>query len=157
MNSRTKGGSNRDGLPGPARTPWAQMTWGRTPTTIDNLRDPHPSSPILSPQGVFDGALAGYIGARVEARYEVGPDRETVVLTVDLDRTGGPGGPESRFFSDQPMRWTLYAPGRNVVRVADGQGRALNYYIDAPGVWTVEFPPFGSRSEQRMTVTLRRP
>jgi len=27
----------------------------------------------------------------------------------------------------------------------------------APGVWTVEFPPFGSRSEQRMTVTLRRP
>jgi hypothetical protein len=101
--------------------------------------------------------LAGYMGARVEARYEVGPDRETVVLTVDLDRTGGPGGPESRFFSDQPMRWTLYAPGRNVVRVADGQGRALNYYIDAPGVWTVEFPPFGSRSEQRMTVTLRRP
>jgi len=99
--------------------------------------------------------LAGYLGAHVQARYRRGPDREEVVLTVRIDRTGGPGGPESRFFSNHPMRWTLYAPGRDVARVVDGRGRSLNYYIDAPGVFTVEFPPFGLQSEQTMTVTLR--
>ncbi|MCS7312590.1 MAG: polysaccharide deacetylase family protein, partial [Acidobacteria bacterium] len=100
--------------------------------------------------------LAGYLGARVQARYWPKPDREEVVLTVRIDRTGGPGGPESRFFSHHPMRWTLYAPGRDVVRVVDAQGRSLNYYIDAPGVFTLEFPPFGSQSERTMTVTLKR-
>lgn len=100
--------------------------------------------------------LVGYLGAYVQARYRQKSDREEVVLTVRIDRTGGPGGPESRFFSSHPMRWTLYAPGRDVVRVVDGQGRGLNYYVDAPGVFTVEFPPFGSQSEQTMTVTLKR-
>lgn len=100
--------------------------------------------------------LVGYLGAYVQARYRRKSDREEVVLTVRIDRTGGPGGPESRFFSGHPMRWTLYAPGRDVVRVVDGQGRGLNYYVDAPGVFTVEFPPFGSQSEQTMTVTLKR-
>ncbi len=100
--------------------------------------------------------LVGYMSARLGVTYmETLDGLQQVVAEVDVRRTGGPGGAESRYFASRPMPWLVYLPDDSLTAVRTATYEAVPFERLQTSVYRVDVPAFGDRTVQRLVLVLR--
>jgi hypothetical protein len=100
--------------------------------------------------------LVGYMSARLRLSYiETLDGLQQVIAEVDIRRTGGPGGAESRYFASRPQPWLVYLPDDRLTSVRTVTYEAVPFERLQTSVYRVDVPAFGDRDVQRLVLVLR--
>lgn len=100
--------------------------------------------------------LVGYTSARLRLTYvETLDGLQEVIAEVDIGRTGGPGGAESRYFASRPMPWLVYLPDDRLTSVRTVSHEAIPFERLQTSVYRIDVPAFGDRAVQRLVLVLQ--
>ncbi|MCS7312666.1 MAG: hypothetical protein NZ742_07110, partial [Acidobacteria bacterium] len=100
--------------------------------------------------------LVGYMSARLRLTYmETLDGLKQVIAEVDIGPTGGPGGPESRYFASRPMPWLAYLPDDRLTAAQTSTYEAVPFERLQTSLYRIDVPAFGDQAIQRIVLVLR--